>query len=243
MHGQPLLAPLREEPREDPEGHGRRARVPARRAPRGREPPVLGKSPLEIYKDIIESNQNAAFELAEAERLAEEARHAHDAFLADQDGDVDLSEDDLHALARQTKSAMDGLEADQHGEADKAARERELKRKLRAATKGGAAAKRIALAAGVSLYREGSWWSENDKYRANLDARLFASDAKVYVSHDTADALDDVALSRARAKKIADLHPSREQLLVALEAKALGDVTAEILRSHSIAKPRSDDLL
>ena len=31
--------------------------------------------------------------------------------------------------------------------------------------------------------------------------------------------------------------------LVALEAKALGDVTAEILRSHSIAKPRSDDLL
>ena len=57
---------------------------------------------------------------------------------------VDLSEDDLHALARQTKSAMDGLEADQHGEADKAARERELKRKLRAATKGGAAAKRIA---------------------------------------------------------------------------------------------------
>ena len=27
------------------------------------------------------------------------------------------------------------------------------------------------------------------------------------------------------------------------EAKALGDVTAEILRSHSIAKPRSDDLL
>ncbi|KAH8058507.1 calcium:sodium antiporter [Aureococcus anophagefferens] len=41
--------------------------------------PAVGKSPLEIYKDIIESNQNAAFELAEAERLAEEARHAHDA--------------------------------------------------------------------------------------------------------------------------------------------------------------------
>jgi len=52
--------------------------------------PAVGKSPLEIYKDIIESNQNAAFELAEAERLAEEARRAHDAFLADQDGDVDL---------------------------------------------------------------------------------------------------------------------------------------------------------
>ena len=68
---------------------------------------ATGKTPLEIYKDIVESKQNAAFELAEAERLAEEARHAHDAFLAEKKRKKEEAAAEK-AAAKQAKKAAKG---------------------------------------------------------------------------------------------------------------------------------------
>lgn len=180
-----------------------------------------GREPLGIYKDILDQLARADDEVAEAVALEAEAEVAADLALVEADEGLVDDEVDMGDLLADVDEALGETKTELTPEEIAARRKAALKAKLRGASSATRGTLFIARAAGVDMHREGPWWSDCPTIKMkNLDDPERNGGAKVFISVETADALQQCKVSRDRAARIEDRQVSRQQQIEKLESNA-----------------------